>query len=202
MPGGDIFRELSFDATKNYTGRYVLFAGGVVYCHHGGVSGTLYRMDPDVTKIKEVYKMRRAKWFSLFLALVMCMAVLAVSASASNDEGGIAPHYDLCPDCGGESRLLRSVWDGIEVQTGERDCPDYPFGTDIQRTEYGTVYWKCNLCGYSFQVPTSRSRWECHGYKFDRSGSAEEVSCTHDYPFGTDLLLADGKKECHGFAFK
>ena len=51
MPGGDIFRELSFDATKNYTGRYVLFAGGVVYCHHGGVSGTLYRMDPEVTKI-------------------------------------------------------------------------------------------------------------------------------------------------------
>lgn len=50
MPGGDILRELSSDA-KIYTGRYVLFAGGVVYCHHGGVSGTLCRMDPEVTKI-------------------------------------------------------------------------------------------------------------------------------------------------------
>lgn len=35
----------------NYTGRYGLFMGGVVYCNHGGVSGTPRRMDPEVTKI-------------------------------------------------------------------------------------------------------------------------------------------------------
>ena len=75
-------------------------------------------MDPDVTKIKEVYKMRRAKWFSLFLALVMCMAVLAVSASASNDEEGIAPHYDLCPDC---MRKLEAFVKNEEVSDNEND---------------------------------------------------------------------------------
>ena len=149
--------------------------------------------------------MRRAKWVSLFLVLVMCMAVLTVSASASasNDDEGLAPHDDLCPDCGGSVKQLQTVWDGIEVQTGERKCEDnYSFGTDVQKTEYGRIYWKCNSCGVSFVVETSRSHWECHGYNFNRRGSAEEISCTHGYPLGTDLLLADGKKECHGFLFK
>jgi hypothetical protein len=57
MPGdagcraGIFFGSCHLTQQKNYTGRYVLFAGGVVYCHHGGVSGTLCRMDPEVTKI-------------------------------------------------------------------------------------------------------------------------------------------------------
>lgn len=151
--------------------------------------------------------MRRAKWLSLFLALVMCMAVLTVSASAStsNDDEGIAPHYDLCPRCGGEVRLMSLVWDGVWLQNGEpyKCGHGYEYGSDYPMIQYGTYTWKCNKCGEGTTKRTSQEGTECHGFNAPKGVErAGEADCTHGYPYGTDLLLANGKKDCHGFAAK
>lgn len=110
--------------------------------------------------------MRRTKWVSLFLALVMCMAVLTISASAStpNDDEGIAPHYEACEVCGGVMKMT-VVWNETWVTDPKNyECiHNYPYGYDTIKRQYGTQTNVCTVCNQGGSGQISRSERVCHG---------------------------------------
>lgn len=142
------------------------------------------------------------KTAALFLTMVAALLVFTVSASAKSDDtsdAGIAPHYELCPDCGGSIQNMGITWNNRWSPTIEIKCTHYNYGNDVIFEDYGDQEWKCSSCKRTTNIAVRRTKTECYGHNVRTSDKdVEEVYCTH-YCYGTDLIAKDGTKECYGF---
>lgn len=143
--------------------------------------------------------MKGIKTIALILAMATSLLVFTVPASAQDDESGIAPHYERCPDCGGRVVMLETIWDNIWLVVDEPNCEHYNYGTDLVLQDQGRQYWQCTPCKRGTSYPVSRDKTECHGYDPRTAATGmKEADCTH-YCYGTDLIAKDGTKVCHGY---
>lgn len=86
----------------------------------------------------------------------------AANADAAPISRAHAPGTLLCPDCGSVMELTVDweAWPDYE----EVKCPDFPWGTDLIQSRFGTETAICPDCGSRSSTPVADTKTYCHGF--------------------------------------